>query len=143
MANKLDNAIQAVKEALETLVSNGVLRSVKRGIIEPLTEIEQPVLAFAVSRVQRTGGPVAAREYTCEIALQLVCRRGEGDVDDPFLDVLGEVDACLDSLSVAGTAGAAIDAPVWDAWYVPQDEALVPVGAIGSLRIRVRGPLKV
>lgn len=145
MANKIDTVMDAIKTKLDELVSvdgTGVLKAVQRRVISPLTESNVPILGLVVSRMRRRGGPAGGAPWEAQ-ALVMLCARGKSTkADESITNLVAEVDAKIEALIDAGTAGGAIDGPEWDYWYQGIGDSLVPVGAIGALRISVEGPLK-
>lgn len=140
MANKIDTVIDAVETKLNELVEadgSGVLAAVERGVINPLKGQQLPVCGVAPSRFRREGAI-----WVCEMLIMLAARTGTGDADTAITDVLIEVDAAIEALVDAGTAGGVIDDPVWDSWYQPRGDSLAVVGAIATLRFKVESPLK-
>ena len=140
MANKIDTLIDAVETKLNELVAadgTGVLKAVKRGVINPLKQQQVPVCGVAPSRFRREGDI-----WVCEILLMLAVRAGTGDADAAITDVLIEVDAKIEALVDAGTAGGFIDDPFWDSWYQPRGDSMACVGAMATLRFKVEAPLK-
>lgn len=140
MSNKIDTVMDAVETKLNELVESdgsGILKVVKRGVINPLKAQQTPVVGVAPSRFRRE-----TDIWICEMLLMLACRTGGGDADAAITDVLIEVDAKIEALVDAGTAGGVIDSPVWDSWYTPRRDQMALVGAIASLRFRLEAPLK-
>jgi len=141
MANKISNVIGAIERGLAGLVVDGRLKAVQRRIINPLTEAQLPVLGLMPSTLRRDGGPRGSRTWVCQLLLMLAVRRGAGELDERIIDAVAAVDAAVDAVADAGTSGGVIQAPTWDLWAHPVEGALQPVGAMGTLEIRVEGPL--
>lgn len=145
MANKFDTVMDAIELKLKELVSQdgtGVLKAVERRVITPLTEVRAPVLGLVLTRARRRGGPVGAAPWEADVLLMLCTRSKNTKADESITDLVAEADAKIEALVDAGTAGGGIDGPSWDFWYHGIGDALVPVGAMGTLRISVEGPLK-
>ena len=144
MANKIDNVIDNLETQLKTLVSadgTGVLKSVERRIPNPFAERNPPVLGLVISRVYREIGKI----WIAEGGLFLVANKGQTTADETITELVAEIDAQIEALMNSGSAGGSIDNPIFDFWYAPNADngPLMHVGATGSLRIRVEGPLKI
>ncbi len=142
MSNKIDTVVGNIVTKLEELVEadgTGVFKAVQRAVINALTEINPPIFALAVDRLQCDQGT-----WTAHVLLQIAANRGGSAADTTVTDLIAEADAKIRELAAAGTAGGGIDQIIWDPWYTPGRSSgyLDHVGAIGALRIRVDNPLK-
>lgn len=137
MANKLTTVIDAIQAQLETLSS---LKAVQRGLINPVTEKNLPVVALAAHRLRRRDGV-----WECDLLIQAMPTRDSTiDPDEATADLVAELQDKIEALIDAGTAGGYIAEPVWDCWYTPGSGKfpLRPVGAVGMTTIAIDGALK-
>ena len=140
MSNKVDTAMTALTTALNALVTSGVLKSVRRGVINPLTEttITSPVLALACSRMRRESGSF----WVLDVLIQIAAAQKATLADGAIAELVAAVDGAIETLSAGTSIGAVLDQPTWDFWYVQAGAGLVPVGALGALRMQLESPLK-
>ena len=139
MANKLSRSVANIERALSSLVAQGVLKAVRRTILNPLTEMQRPVVGIKIVRYGRRPGGV----WKAELVLTLITSAGEIADDEPNIDLAAKVDAALDALADSGVAGAVIDCPTWEPWeWRPKaDGPLMPIGSVGGLTLTIEGPL--
>ena len=140
MSNKVDTAMTTLTNALIPLGTAGVFKSIRRGVINPLAEttIASPVLALAVSRMHRESGSF----WVVEVLIQIAAAQKASLADGAIAELVAAVDGAIETLSAGSSAGGVLDQPTWDFWYVHAGSGLVPVGALGALRMQLESPLK-
>ncbi len=144
MANRIDNALDAIEAALVVLREAGTLKAVRRGLINPQTQHVVPAVGIVPTDARRAGGPSGSYVWNVPVLL-MVCTAGQqAKADQSITELMGEIEAAINTLEAAGTAGCTIDLPRWDFWYTPGAAGtLVKVGAWGMLDLRIDGPLKI
>jgi len=143
MANRISIVLAALEHGLQELVDKGLLRALKRDFISPLTEQNVPILGLVVDDFGRESGPTGAPVWRCEVLLPLLLSRGGDEaLDEQVIDLVAEVDACVQAVADSDAPGGTIDTPRWTPWYSAKGGALARVGAVGSIRIRIAGALK-
>lgn len=143
MANKIDNVVDKLATQIATLVKadgSGTLKRCLRGVIEPSSHPNTPVLAMAVSSLRRD-----STTWTAQVILQLVANAGGQTVDQAVTDLIAAVDAQVAAFVDSANPGGHVDRPDWELWYRPDGDlgALAHVGALGTLRVRVEDPLTI
>jgi len=136
MANKLTTVIDNIETALKTI---GNL-TVKRGLINPLTEKNPPVVSLAASRFRRRDDT-----WMCELLIQAVAVRDSAtDPDEAAANLAADMQDKIDGIVNAGTAGGWIAEPTWECWYAAAsgDFPARPVGVLGLTTVRIDGALK-
>lgn len=137
MANKIDNAVDAIVTRLNSVHGPGgtdaiFKKGVARKIILAHRVSSRPVMGIVVDDFWREGGTT----WIVNLLLMLV------DDADMFEDV-AKITATLKALAAEdGTLPANMDRPKWHAWHDLATPAGSPkkTGALGSLRIRVQEP---
>ena len=137
MPNKIDNVFDKIETELAELVPD-TLTAVKREVVNPLKVLEPPLVGLVVSRLSREDDT-----WTAEGLLMLAANKGNVSMDQAVTELVAALDDKIVELIDKGTAGGAIDRPVWDFWYsaASPDMPLMHVGAIGSIRVRTEDPL--
>jgi len=146
VANRIDNAIDKLETALNTLVvanGSGTLRAVVRRLLNVLDEPAWPIASILPTGSRRTGGPGSPQGWVTTVPIRLVTRVGKpADADAAITELVGKVQGAIDTLAQAGTAGAAIDLPSWSYIYVPTNSAVI-VAAYGEIRVQTQGAIAV
>jgi len=141
VANKLTILTDAIDAKLQALVAAGTVKGVSRGIIDPLKHKVAPWVALALSRLRRDD-----RTWIAQMLIQVLPQRASTvDPDEAITDLIAEIEAQLDALRAACTAGGVFDRPNYEYWYTPGsgDFPTRPIGAIGMLDLRIDAPLKI
>ena len=140
MANKIDNALDVIAT---TLTDAAIVKAVERGVVNPATVANPPVIGLVPSRSKRTGGPNPTRSWTTSV-LMMVCTSAKGSAaGEKITELMADVEAALDGLPADGSLGANVEMEGWDFWYHAPTGGAVPVGAWAALKIETSGPLKV
>ena len=145
MADRIDNAMDKLETALLTLVvanGTGTLRAVARRLLNPVNEPLVPVVCLLPLSVRRSGGPGSGAVWNLDVAISICTRTRETASDSSVSALIAAVQTVIDTLASGGSAGAAIDLPAWDFWYMP-GVANTPCGAHGTIRVRIQGNLAV
>jgi len=147
MANRIDNCLDSIEAKLKAdLVKadgTGVLKVVERRIINPLIEVNVPVFSFVPSRGERKGEQGSYQDWDIALLGQLCTRGKNTKCDEAVTELAGEIMASLKAWNDGNAPGGVIDVPVWDFWYQPHQQALVPVGALFAMRLQLDGQLKI
>ena len=140
MSNKVDTAMTTLTNALVRLVGQGYFKSVRRGVINPLTEtsITSPVLALACSRMRRESGSF----WVVDVLIQIAAAQKATLADGAIAELVAAVDDAIADLADGSSSCGVLDQPTWDFWYVHASAGVVPVGALGALRMQLESPLK-
>jgi len=142
MATYIVNTIlDSLKPALDALVAAETLRQVVERDVLPN---ETLVLGVLPSEVYRTGGSAGERSWEMDVFLPLaVCGDGKADRFETVSEVIAEVDAAIEAWDAGGGNHCSVDRYRWRYWAVAgKNNRLLPVGAVGSLRVSFDGPLK-
>jgi len=136
---RVKNGLVAALNGLVKADGSGVLKSVVHHPIRAGSTIYPPVIGVAVSRVRRE-----TTTWFADVALMLAAGKGSDTPEDAVLETLAEVDAVVEAFIDTFAVGGSLDQPTWDLWYdAPNTNSpLQLVGAIGAMRIRIEGPLK-
>ena len=144
MANKITNTMNAIETKLNELVSadgSGLLKLVRRGVINPFTEQNKPALGLAIDRMWRQSST-----WFASVLLTLAAKKATLEPDERLTELNVQI---IDKImSVNGTfssetPGGVIDEPTMDFWYDSrnQDQPLMNVGSAGALVIKVSDPV--
>lgn len=138
MSNKISVVMDALETALGGLVTDGVLKAVARGVIDPLTEPNTPKMSILIEKFWRE-----STTWFAQVLVMLAAVRGGDAPEDVVIEICAAADAKITELIEAGTAGGVIDQPKWEVGLglaqMGTGGQLTP--GIGTLRIRVEGPL--
>jgi len=140
MANLIDNAMDVLVAKLVTeLVDGGSFKAVARRVVNALAEPAAPVLGLVPSaavRTRKAGGTVT---WEVTLAMAIVARSKDTDSDAAVSELLADLDAALTAYNALAAPKGVADMPRWQFWYAHKHETLAPVGAVGTIRLRVDG----
>lgn len=143
MSYKLNNILDSLTTALGDLVTDGIVVAVVDRIINPLTEVNLPIVAILATRGRRLGGPEGNRDWSVMVEIALAVRQGENAKGKNLNIIKAEIDAALEAWEASGTGGGTISNYEWNDWYHPKaKDALSPVGCVFSFDLAIEGPLK-
>jgi len=150
VANRLSTLISAVVAGLETLVDAGTLASVRRGVLNPLTEPTGglPVAAVMVDDPRAEAGPPGGEAWQAVLYVAVACRSvAATPKDQTLLDLVAEVDAALAAVRTGGSAGGLVGSCRWETWpfgLADRADSVAPetLAAVGRVEVKVDGGLK-
>lgn len=143
MSYKLNDILNSLTTKLAELVTAGTVEAVVGRVINPLTEVNLPVVAILATRGRRLGGPEGSRDWSVAVEIALAVRQGEDAKGKQLRILTAEIDAKLEEWEASGTGGGVIANYEFNDWYHPKaKDALSPVGCVFSFDLKIEGPLK-
>jgi len=142
MANRIDNAVDALEAQLAELVAAKTLAAVKRELLIAGEQTDLPVLGLFVDEARRRGGSGDGEVWEVECLLMLATRAEGAAADQAVFELVGAVQGKIDEFNAADGPGGVADLPHWQTWIEP-GRPVVPCGAIGTLRLTVDGTIAV
>ena len=138
----VNTILDSLKTALDAIAGQG--KPLRQVVDRDVLPSERLVLGILPSEAYRTGGPAGERSWEMDLLLPLaVCGDGQADRFETVNEVIGEIDAAIEAWDVAGGNYCSVDRYRWRYWVVAgKNSRLLPVGAVGSLRVSFDGPLK-
>ena len=142
MSNKIDNAMDVLAAKLTLdLVTNGSFKALERRLINPFTQATFPVVGVIPLGTRRTTKNAATEVWETPLSVRICCRAKDDEGDAAITERLAEFMAAVDAYNALAAPRGVVDKPDFHFWYIADQETLVPVGAIGTLRLKTDGVL--